>query len=77
MKEELLEIVELSDGSIAIKCADSEEAPLLKIQFSNESLNLMGEFKLAVATAMINAGMHVLQEIHTLADESAEPVLLH
>jgi len=58
MSSSLYEIVELSCGDVVLRRAEDESAePLVKIQFSEESLNYLGESKFAVAKAMIEAGM--------------------
>jgi hypothetical protein len=58
MSSSLYEIVELSSGDVVLRRAEDESAePLVKIQFSEESLNYLGEAKFAVAKAMIEAGM--------------------
>lgn len=54
----IYEIVELPDGDVVLRRADDEDAePLVKIHFSEESLDYLGESKFAVARAMIEAGM--------------------
>jgi len=63
------EIVELTNGDVALQRADEEGEPLVVIRFSEESLAFLGEAKFNVAKAMIEAGMDVAGE---LADEQAE-----
>lgn len=64
------EIVELTNGDVALQRADSEiNEPLLTIRFSQESLAFLGEEKFMVAKAMIEAGMDAAGEI---ADQQEE-----
>ncbi|ACE83290.1 conserved hypothetical protein [Cellvibrio japonicus Ueda107] len=66
----LYEIVELTNGDVALQRADDEgHEPLVVIRFSEESLAFLGEAKFNVAKAMIEAGMDAAGE---LADEQAE-----
>lgn len=54
----IYEIVELPDGDVVLRRVDDEDAePLVKIHFSAESLDYLGESKFAIARAMIEAGM--------------------
>lgn len=58
------EIVELTNGDVALQRADSEtNEPLVTIRFSQESLAFLGEEKFMVAKAMIEAGMEAAGEI--------------
>ncbi len=58
MSSSLYEIVELPDGDVVLRRVDDEDAePLVKIHFSSESLDYLGESKFAIARAMIEAGM--------------------
>lgn len=67
------EIIELTNGDVALQRADSETGePLVTIRFSQESLAFLGEEKFMVAKAMIEAGMEVAGEI---ADQQAEAQL--
>jgi hypothetical protein len=59
----VLEIVELPDGEIVLKRADSEEEPLLNIRFSDESLAAMPQVRMEVAKAMIQAGIQAFAEM--------------
>ncbi|MFC3115354.1 hypothetical protein [Cellvibrio fontiphilus] len=67
------EIIELTNGDVALQRADSETGePLVTIRFSQESLAFLGEEKFMVAKAMIEAGMEAAGEI---ADQQAEAQL--
>jgi hypothetical protein len=59
----LYEIVELSNGDVVLRRVDDESSePLVRIQFSEESLNYLGESKFEVAKSMIEAGMDAANE---------------
>jgi hypothetical protein len=67
------EIIELTNGDVALARADDENSePLVTIRFSSESLAFLGEEKFNVAKAMIEAGMDAAGDI---ADQQAEPML--
>ena len=78
------EIVELPDGDVVLRRVDDEDAePLVKIHFSDESLDYLGESKFAIARAMIEAGMDAAndetQEDHLDSphEDPLEGYLLH
>jgi hypothetical protein len=80
----IYEIVELPDGDVVLRRVDDEDAePLVKIHFSEESLDYLGESKFAIARAMIEAGMDAASDEtrDDLPDSShedqAEGYLLH
>lgn len=63
------EIVELTNGDVALRRADDDgHEPLVVIRFSEESLAFMGEAKFNIAKVMIEAGMDAAGD---LADEQA------
>lgn len=64
---EILEIVELANGEIALRRPDSESDPLVSIRFSEESLHFLGEIRPLVAKAMIEAGIQAVQELRESA----------
>lgn len=67
------EIIELTNGDVALARADDENnEPLVTIRFSPESLAFLGEEKFTVAKAMIEAGMEAAGDI---ADQQAESML--
>jgi hypothetical protein len=71
MSSSLYEIVELPDGDVVLRRIDDEDAePLVKIHFSEESLNYLGESKFAIARAMIEAGMEAAND--ETQDDSVE-----
>ncbi|AQA18746.1 hypothetical protein BST95_11375 [Halioglobus japonicus] len=63
MSASLLEIVDLGDGEIVLQRADDDSAPLVTIQFSDESRMYLMENGLEVAKAMIQAGIQAAANI--------------
>ncbi len=57
MSSAFLEIVELENGSFALKRMDDDGEFLVEIQFSEEVEGFLGEHKAAIAKAMIGAGV--------------------
>ena len=70
MSTSILEIVELSDGDIALQRADDDQ-PLVTIRFSEESRLYLRDNGLEVARAMIQAGIQAAAE---LADQGETEV---
>ncbi|BES71986.1 hypothetical protein RE428_30040 [Marinobacter nanhaiticus D15-8W] len=74
MSTSILEIVELPNGDFALRRADDETAPLVRISFSQEARDMMEERDLAVAKAMMTAGIEAVGNIaHDLDWEEDEP----
>jgi len=77
MSSSFLEIIELENGSFALKRMDDEEGEfLVEIQFSTEINDFLSEHRVAVAKAMIGAGVQAagaisksLVEAEAAADE--------
>lgn len=63
MSASFLEIVELSNGDFALQRLDEDGESLLTITFSKEAKNFLQENNVAVARAMINAGIQAVGEI--------------
>ncbi len=57
MSPSFYEIVQLSNGDFALRRVDDESAPLVKISFSSEAREMMEDRDMAVAKAMIAAGI--------------------
>ncbi len=76
MTSSFLEIIELENGDIVLKRADSEAEPLVNIRFSDESQHYMPDSKLEIARVMIQAGIEAAAEMnaeeHALAIEEVE-----
>lgn len=73
MPTSFLEIVELPNGDFALRRIDDDRAPLVKITFSREAKELLQNNDLAVAKAMITAGIEAVGAItHELEIEETE-----
>ena len=57
MPTSFLEIVQLPSGEFALRRADDESTPLVKIRFSSEAKDMLQDNDMAVAKAMITAGL--------------------
>ncbi len=64
MTSSFLEIIELDNGDIVLKRADSEGEPLVNIRFSDESKHYMPDSKLEIARVMIQAGIEAAAEMN-------------
>jgi hypothetical protein len=63
----VLEILELPTGEIIVRRSDTDGAanePLVRIKFSQEAREMLGEGLSDVGRAMINAGMNVVGEMY-------------
>lgn len=73
MSASFFEIVQLTDGDFALRRIDDDEAPLVRISFSSEAREMMEDRDMAVAKAMIAAGIeavgNVAHDIETDWDE--------
>ena len=61
-QEAILELVQLEGGELALRNADSEQEPLVKIQFNDEVKALLGDQTPMVAQHMIQAALFGLLE---------------
>jgi hypothetical protein len=59
----LYEIVMLPDGDFALRRADEEEEPLIRIHFSEQARMMLQDADLDVAKAMIDAGIDKVEEL--------------
>jgi hypothetical protein len=59
----VFEIVELSDGDIALKRSDGEGEPLVRITFSGDAKDSFPEQHIEIAKAMIEAGVRKVGEL--------------
>lgn len=73
----VLELIELPNGEIALKRADSDEKPLVEIRFSEESEMAMDDVKMHVARAMVEAGIEAFAELNTVPVEDEVPPSIH
>lgn len=65
------EIIELENGDVALRKADSEDEPLVTIKFSDEAKDRLQDQTVDVARAMISAGVQVATDIENM-DEDEE-----
>ncbi|HLT12692.1 MAG TPA: hypothetical protein VK006_01205 [Marinobacter sp.] len=57
MSPSFFEIVQLSNGDYALRRIDDDAAPLVRISFSQEAREMMGDRDMSVAKAMIASGI--------------------
>ena len=60
--ETVLEIVELEEGGLAIRDMDSDEEPMIKVNFSDELKDQLSDQYLEVARVMLTAGIQMVAE---------------
>ncbi|GAA3559701.1 MULTISPECIES: hypothetical protein [Marinobacter] len=60
MSPSYFEIVQLTNGDYALRRIDDDSAPLVKISFSEEAREMMEDRDMAVAKAMIAAGIEAV-----------------
>ncbi|WP_299593049.1 hypothetical protein [uncultured Microbulbifer sp.] len=72
MSSETYEIIELSNGDVALRRAGHKDDPLVRIHFSAESLDFLREHKVTIARAMLEAGIEAVQDINALEPEPFE-----
>lgn len=63
MSDMFLEIVEMDDGQIALRRADSDEEPIMRITFSEEVRNQLDDEYIDVAKVMMTAGIHMISDL--------------
>ena len=63
MSSSFLEIVELEDGSYALQKIDSDDAPLVVIQFSDQVSEFLQGNEVVVAKAMMGAGVQAASSV--------------
>lgn len=83
MPTSFLEIVELPNGEFALRRVDDDRAPLVRITFSREAREMLKDNDLAVAKAMITAGIEAVGamssefDIEDEDDNDQQPRTLH
>ncbi len=70
----IFEIVELSDGDIALKRSDGEGEPLVRITFSGDAKSSFPEQHLEIAKAMIEAGVRKVGELSGVEVEDTSSI---
>ncbi|WP_299177076.1 hypothetical protein [uncultured Neptuniibacter sp.] len=75
--EMVLEIIELDDGELAIRHADSDGEPMLRVNFSDELRAKLSDQCLDVARVMLTAGIQMVAEsgLDLTGDEKEEAEL--
>ena len=58
----VLEIVELEDGELAIRSAESDSEPMIKVNFSDDLRDKLSDQYLDVARVMLTAGIQMVAE---------------
>ncbi|MEH6577886.1 MAG: hypothetical protein V7731_12485 [Amphritea sp.] len=73
MPDMFLEIIEMEDGDVALRRADSNEEPIMRISFSADVKQQLQEQCVDVAKVMLTTGIHMLSDINAkaVAEESA------
>lgn len=61
-QEAILELVQLEGGELALRNADSEQDPLVTIQFNDEIKALLGDQMPVIAQHMVQAALFALLE---------------
>jgi hypothetical protein len=72
MSSSFLEIVELEDGSYALQKIDSDDAPLVVINFSEQVADMLQGNEVAVAKAMMGAGVQAASTVSKAAADKQE-----
>lgn len=70
MSDMFLEIIELDDGQIALKRADSDDEPIMRISFSESVREQLEEECIDVAKVMLTAGIHMISDLNIKAAEA-------
>ncbi len=74
MSSEVLEIVKLEDGGVALrKVNDTESEPVITVRFSDETLQSLQHQHLGVAQAMIAAGVQLIANARERLNEEDQP----
>jgi hypothetical protein len=68
------EIVRLTDGSFALQSSEENDAPLVRIEFSEFAEDMLKDQLVEVAQAMIGAGVQAASFVEEATIESFEPV---
>lgn len=67
MSDMFLEVIELEDGQIALRRADSDDAPIMKISFSDDVRAQLENECIDVAKVMLTAGIHMISDLNVQA----------
>lgn len=69
MPDMFLEIVELDDGEIALRKADSDDEPIMRVNFSDHILEQLHDQHIDVAKVMLTAGIHMISDLNQKSEE--------
>ncbi|GGK82941.1 hypothetical protein [Amphritea balenae] len=72
MSDMFLEIIELDDGQIALRRADSDDEPIMKISFSDDVREQMDGDCIDIAKVMLTAGIHMISDLNVKAASEIE-----
>ena len=73
----VFEITQLADGDVVLREADDEGEPLVRIRFSPEVKDMLGDDAVVVAEAMIDAAAAFLEADPDDQDLAAPAPVLH
>lgn len=76
MSNLFLEIIELADGQIALRKADSNEEPIMRVSFSEDVREQLNEECIDVAKVMLTAGIHMISDLNVKASTDSEATTL-
>jgi len=62
----------LPDGDFALQRTDEDAAPLVRISFSDEARDFVGEAGMEIARAMIDAGMEAFEMLGSAPDDEMD-----
>ena len=79
MTDSRIELVQLENGDIALRRADSPDKPLVTISISDEVEDLMPADKIDIAQAMVEAGIERYRDIQVerIEESQAAHGMLH
>lgn len=72
MSDMFLEIIELENGQIALRRADSDDEPIMRICFSDDVRAQLDDECIDVAKVMLTAGIHMISDLNVKAASAAE-----
>ncbi|MCH2191452.1 MAG: hypothetical protein MK188_11055 [Gammaproteobacteria bacterium] len=79
MSDSRIELVQLQNGDIALRRADSPDDPLVTIRISDEVQDLLPSDKIDIAQSMVEAGIERYRDIQIERVEEAQSIqgMLH
>jgi hypothetical protein len=70
--ESLFEIVQLDNGDVVLRRCRGSDEPLVRLRFSPQMLDRLGDDLLDVAEAMLDAAADAVAELHERDDGDVE-----